>query len=173
MVLTRVFLMKRQGVKAMHFGEADKKDFLISPFAFFYFYTIFGACFGWPLVIESRFFEFEALSWMGIASCTFGLTLMLWSLTSFGKSFRVGIDNDRPDKLITTGIFTVSRNPIYVAFAFVLLGEFLIFPNWILLAYVAGGFWLFHRQVLLEENALKKIYGEEYAHYCQRVRRYL
>jgi hypothetical protein len=33
MVLTRALLMKRQGIKAMKFGNTDKKDFLIPPFA--------------------------------------------------------------------------------------------------------------------------------------------
>ena len=33
MVLTRVFLLKGQGIKAMKFGNIDKTDFLIPPFA--------------------------------------------------------------------------------------------------------------------------------------------
>jgi protein-S-isoprenylcysteine O-methyltransferase Ste14 len=33
--------------------------------------------------------------------------------------------------------------------------------------------WLFRRQVLREEEYLKKRYGEEYTDYCRRVRRYL
>jgi hypothetical protein len=33
MVLTRVFLLKRQGIEAMKFGSTDKTDFLIPPFA--------------------------------------------------------------------------------------------------------------------------------------------
>ena len=92
---------------------------------------------------------------------------------SFGKSFRVGIDTQHPKKLVTDGIFTHSRNPIYVAFGFILIGQFLIFPNWILLIYVAAGFWLLHRQILREEEYLRKHYGEEYAQYSRRVRRYL
>lgn len=32
---------------------------------------------------------------------------------------------------------------------------------------------LFHRQVLREEAALRVQYGEEYAAYCRKVRRYL
>jgi hypothetical protein len=37
MVLTRVLLLNRQGIKAVKFGNIDKNDFLISPFALFYF----------------------------------------------------------------------------------------------------------------------------------------
>jgi len=102
-----------------------------------------------------------------------GLALLLWTLVSFGRSFRVGIDQDRPDRLITTGSFAISRNPIYVAFAIILLGQFLIFPNFILLIYLVAAVWLFHRQVLREEAFLKQHYGQEYAAYCRRVRRYL
>jgi len=115
----------------------------------------------------------ELVSWLGVLFCFSGLSLLLWSLVSFGQSFRVGIDTEHPDKLITTGVFALSRNPIYLAFALILLGPFLIFPNWILPVYLSAGIWLFHRQVLREEEYLKGHYGEEYAAYCGRVRRYL
>ena len=105
--------------------------------------------------------------------CLAGLSLFLGSLISFGKSFRVGIDTEHPDKLVTTGVFAFSRNPIYVAFALVLLGQFLVFSNWILLAYLVAGIWLFHRQVLREEDYLRRHYGGAYDDYSHRVRRYL
>ena len=35
MVITRVLLMRRSGTRAMQFGNIDKKDFLIPPFALF------------------------------------------------------------------------------------------------------------------------------------------
>jgi protein-S-isoprenylcysteine O-methyltransferase Ste14 len=173
MVLTRVFLMRRAGTRAMHFGRLDRTDFLIPPFALFYFYTVFAEAFGFPLVSTHRFFESELISWIGVVLCFGGVALMFLSLVSFGKSFRVGIDVEHPDKLITTGVFAFSRNPIYVAFAFVLLGQFLVFPNWILLVYLAAGICLFHRQVMREEEFLRKHYGQEYMEYCNRVRRYL
>jgi protein-S-isoprenylcysteine O-methyltransferase Ste14 len=108
-----------------------------------------------------------------VVFCLVGLALLLWSLVSFGQSFRVGIDTQHPDSLITTGIFSFSRNPIYVALAIILLGQFLIFPNWILLVYTCAAFWLFQRQVIREEDYLKQHYGEAYVAYCHRVRRYL
>ena len=173
LVLTRVLLLKRKGIEAFNFGKIDKTDFLIPPFALFYFYLIFAHAFHLPTVSTQEFFHAEAASWFGVFLCLAGLGLMLWSLISFGQSFRVGIDIEHPDKLITSGVFAFSRNPIYVAFAFILLGQFLIFPNWILLIYVVAGTWLFHRQVLREEDYLKQHYGTEYTAYCAQVRRYL
>jgi protein-S-isoprenylcysteine O-methyltransferase Ste14 len=173
LVLTRLLLLRRMGIRAMHFGNLDKTDFLIPPVAVFYFYTIFAAAFGWPLVSGQRFFHSEALAWVGVGLCAGGLVILLLSLVSFGSSFRVGIDVDTPDKLVTTGVFAVSRNPIYVGFALVLIGQFLVLPNWVPLAYLVGGFWLFHRQVLREEKFLREHYGDEYAEYCRRVRRYV
>ena len=172
MVLTRVFLMKRRGMKAMHFEAIDKKDFLIPPFAFFYFYVVFAAAFDFPSASTQQFFHSEVVSWVGVLFCLVGLLLFLLSLVSFGQSFRVGIDRDHPDRLITTGFFAFSRNPIYVAFAIILIGQFLIFSNWILLLYLGAAVWLFHRQVLREEEYLQSHYGPEYSEYCNRVRRY-
>jgi protein-S-isoprenylcysteine O-methyltransferase Ste14 len=173
MVMSRALMMKRSGIDAMNFGNIDKTDFLIPPFALFYFYLIVANAFHLPTVSSQQFFQSQIISWLGVLFCLAGLVLLLLSLTSFGRSFRVGIDTEHPDKLITTGIFAFTRNPIYVAFAFILLGQFLIFPNWILLAFLAAGVWLFHRQVLREEAYLKNHYGQEYTAYCSRVRRYL
>jgi protein-S-isoprenylcysteine O-methyltransferase Ste14 len=173
MVITRVLMMRRRGIQAMNFGKIDKTDFLIPPFALFYFYLIFAAAFNLPTVSRQEFFHSEIISWVGVIFCLAGLLLLFWSLLSFGQSFRVGIDIEHPDKLITSGVFAFSRNPIYVAFALILIGQFLIFPNWLLLIYLLAGTWLFHRQVLREEEYLKKHYGQEYSEYCNRVRRYL
>jgi protein-S-isoprenylcysteine O-methyltransferase Ste14 len=172
LVLIRARLMKRKGIEAVNFGKIDKKDFLIPPFALFYFYLVFAAAFNLPTVSKQQFFHSAIVSWVGVFFCLAGLILLLLSLISFGNSFRVGIDKEHPDKLITTGVFAFSRNPIYVAFGTILLGQFLIFPNWILLVYLGVAVWLFHRQVLREEEYLKGHYGNDYSDYCQRVRRY-
>jgi protein-S-isoprenylcysteine O-methyltransferase Ste14 len=74
---------------------------------------------------------------------------------------------------VTTGIFAYTRNPIYVAFGCVLIGEFLIQSSWILLVYVVAGVLLFHRQILREEVFLRQHYGADFEAYRRRVRRYL
>ncbi len=173
MIISRVFILKRQGIKAMNFGNTDKTDFLFFPFILFYFYLIFANTFGWPSVGKWLLFRREILSWAGVFLCVSGLALLLWCLISFRKSFRVGIDLNHSDELITTGIFAYSRNPIYVSFGIILIGQFFIYPNWIMLIYFAAGILLFHRQVIREEDFLKKHYGKKYIDYCRRVRRYI
>ena len=173
MVWGRALLLRVKGIKAVKFGGTDKKDFLIPPFALFYFYIVFAAAFNFPSVSRQEFFRSVAVSWIGALFCLAGLIFVFLSLVSFGRSFRVGIDQDRPDKLVTTGIFAISRNPIYVAFGFILLGQFLIFSNWILLVYIFAALWLINRQVTREECYLRAHYGGQYSEYCGRVRRYL
>lgn len=173
LVWVRVLLMRSKGIKAVHFGAVDKTDFLMPPLALFYFYVVFANAFNFPTVSRQEFFQSAVVAWGGVLLCLAGLVLLFLSLVSFGKSFRVGIDQEHPDKLITTGLFAFSRNPIYVAFALVLLGQFLVFPNWILLVYMVAAIGVIHRQVLREEEYLRRHYGQQYSDYCERVRRYL
>jgi protein-S-isoprenylcysteine O-methyltransferase Ste14 len=172
LVLARVRMLKSRGIKAMHFAGSDKSDFLILPFALFYFYTVFAHAFGFHAPGSHVLFDYTIVGWVGVFACISGLVLLYWSIVSFGNSFRVGIDQDNPDKLITTGVFEVTRNPIYLAFWLILLGEFLIFPNWVTLSFLACGVLVTHRQVLREEEFLRNYYGLVYEDYCGHVRRY-
>jgi protein-S-isoprenylcysteine O-methyltransferase Ste14 len=171
-VVTRVLLLKSAGTQAMHFGRVDKTDFLIPPFALFYFYVVFADAFHLPGASTQTLFQSSLLSWVGVLLCCAGLTVLVLSLVSFGKSFRVGIDVEHPDRLVSSGIFGFSRNPMYVAFGTVLLGQFLVFPHWVRLVYFVAAVLLFHRQVLREETFMRQRYGSEFADYCQRVPRY-
>lgn len=172
LVMIRTLQLKRLGIKAVQFGEKDKTDFLILPFAFLLLYIVFASAFGLP-EIGAQLFDDTFTGWIGVIVCIIGILLFIYALISFGKSFRVGLDEDHPGELVTTGAFSISRNPIYTAFELVLAGIFLIIPNWIVMIYVFAGIWLFNRQILLEEQSLKGIYGEKYMEYCKKVRRFL
>ncbi len=81
MVLTRAFLRKQHGIKALKFGNIDKKDFLIPPFALFYFYSVFAEAFHLPAVSRQEFFQSEFRPWIGVVFCTAGLGRLLWRAT--------------------------------------------------------------------------------------------
>lgn len=172
MVIARVLIIKNHGKEAVKFGKIDKSDFIIPPFALFFFYIIFAHSFSLPTIAHTTLFQSAGIEWVGVGFCILGVFNLLWSLISFRNSFRIGIDEKTDDALITTGIFAISRNPIYLSFASVLTGQFLIFPNWIIAVYLPCAFALFHRQVSLEEAFLKERYREEFVEYCKRVRRY-
>jgi protein-S-isoprenylcysteine O-methyltransferase Ste14 len=172
-VLTRVAMLRRRGIEAAKFGAIDKTDFLIPPFALFYVYLVFANTFSWPTPATARLFRSLPAAWVGVALCAVSVAILATTLTAFGTSFRIGIDATQPGRLVTSGIFARTRNPIYVAFAGILLAEVLILPTWLMMAYALAGAALFHRQVLREEAYLKLHYGNEYVAYLARVPRYL
>ena len=109
-----------------------------------------------------------------MAFCAGGLGLLLLSLISFGRSFRVGIDTDRPDRLVTSGIFAVSRNPIYVGLVTIVFGEALILGDDRLVVYAAILWLFFHFWVLvIEEPTLERSFGDEFANFKANVPRWL
>jgi len=68
-----------------------------------------------PNVFYVKLFENIFLQGLGCLMLIAGWVLFLWALFSFGASWRIGIDSYSPGKLVTSGIFTISRNPIFVA----------------------------------------------------------
>ena len=75
-------------------------------------------------------------------------------------------------KLLTTGIYSYTRNPIYSAFTILSLGILLIENNYYLLI-LPIIYWLFLTilMVLTEEKWLQKEFGKEYEEYKKRVNR--
>lgn len=83
----------------------------------------------------------------------------------------------RPQKasaLVTTGVFTVTRNPMYLALALALLAwtVYLASPV-LLLGPVAFIAYINRFQIVPEEKALDMLFGSSYAAYKARVRRWL
>ena len=172
-VLIRSFSLKRKGIQAVEFGHKNKSDFILPPFVLFYFYILLSPVLHLPVIPYQQLFVSDLISWIGVLICIIALLFFAWTLISFKTSFRVGLVDNTKQGLITTGAFAISRNPIYVVFAILLTGEFLIYVSWILLIYIAAGFFTFHIQVLREEIFLKQQYGEAFNAYCNQVRRYL
>jgi protein-S-isoprenylcysteine O-methyltransferase Ste14 len=58
-----------------------------------------------------------------------------------GASWRIGIDSANATELVSKGLFSVSRNPIFLAIRLALLGFFLVAPNAATLAILAAAEW--------------------------------
>lgn len=88
-------------------------------------------------------------------------------------SWRIGIDYQHKTELVAHGLFSVSRNPIFLGVLLANLGLFLVIPNAFTLLVNVWAFSVIHTQVRLEEGFLAGSHGAVYVRYCERVRRWM
>ena len=78
------------------------------------------------------------------------------------------------NSLVTSGIYSVSRNPAFLAFDLMHIGILINFYNCLLLMLTVFSILIFHLQIVkVEEKYLINTFGEEYLCYCRKVNRYL
>lgn len=87
------------------------------------------------------------------------------------NSWRIGIDERNKTKLVTTGIFSVSRNPIFFGMILTVLGLFLILPNALSFFLTVATYFIIQIQIRLEEEFLEKQHGRSYSDYKAKTRR--
>jgi protein-S-isoprenylcysteine O-methyltransferase Ste14 len=120
-----------------------------------------------------QWLEHPWLQWIGVAFLILSLGWTIIAQAQMGEAWRIGIDTEHRTPLVQTGIFRISRNPIYIGIVITLSGLFLIIPNALTLLVLILGLVLIGVQVRLEEEHVGKMYPQEYAEYCRRVRRWL
>lgn len=81
---------------------------------------------------------------------------------------------ENASQLVATGPYRYSRNPMYVADVGLLLALAIHLGSPASLIWIAAfTAWLHWLQIPREEQALMAHFGADYAHYCERVRRWL
>lgn len=103
-------------------------------------------------------------------------TVLIWIIIAqaqMNNSWRVGIDKSEKTELKTKGLFSVSRNPVFLGMSITLFGIFLIIPDAITLMVLVSSFLMFQVQVRLEEEYLYKTHGDSFVAYATTVRRWL
>lgn len=101
-----------------------------------------------------------------------GFALLFSGRAGLGDSFRIGSPRERTG-LKRTGLYRVSRNPMYVGVYATLCAAIVGTLNPVLLLIALYIIIVHHRIVLAEERHLEGVFGEEYRTYRRRVRRYL
>ena len=81
---------------------------------------------------------------------------------------------DRASTLVTSGVYRVTRNPMYLGLTVLLLAwaVFLAAP-WTLLGPVVFALFISRFQIAPEEHAMREKFGVQYEAYAARVRRWL
>jgi protein-S-isoprenylcysteine O-methyltransferase Ste14 len=108
---------------------------------------------------------------------TVGLSFDLAGLLAFRES-RTTVNPMRPERassLVTHGVYRITRNPMYVGMACLLLAWGLYLAHWpaLLVGPLAYVLYLNRFQIAPEERVLLKLFGPSYRSYMEQVRRWL
>ena len=105
-----------------------------------------------------------------------GGVFALAGFVSFWRA-KTTINPHKPEnasKLVTSGIFRISRNPMYASLALFLTAWAVYLASPWALAGVAGFILYMNRfQIAPEERALAQVFGADYEKYTSKVRRWL
>lgn len=132
----------------------------------------------WWVASHAPHFELPTPIRVGLA-VVLGLVGMVFS-SSGARAFRRAKTTINPMKpaesstLVCTGIYRVTRNPMYVGLTCLLLGwaVFLTSP-WTLLGPLGFALYITRFQIVPEERVLAAKFGADYAAYQSKVRRWL
>jgi protein-S-isoprenylcysteine O-methyltransferase Ste14 len=109
---------------------------------------------------------------VGSSMYFFGLVLMVWGRLALGSSYNVssslGAQLYTDQKLVTSGPFSIVRNPMYVGGLCAEIGGLLLYRTWATVITLSNIPVLFKR-TQREEEALSEQFGEEWAAYSASV----
>lgn len=110
------------------------------------------------------------------------LLVMLWGYLQYRLCGRYrirlggggpGLSGAPPERLVETGVYAWTRNPMYLGHVIYLIGVALTFQSvFAAVIAVARTVW-FHFRVLRDERGLRERFGEPYVAYTRRVKRWL
>jgi len=117
----------------------------------------------------------DELNPLGMIPFVLGTGLLCWCVATFYRMGRGTLAPwDPPQRLIVTGIYGLTRNPMYAAVVCVLCGWAVAFESWPLAVYGMAALLAFHLRVVLgEEPSLERRHGERWARYKASVPRWL
>jgi protein-S-isoprenylcysteine O-methyltransferase Ste14 len=101
-----------------------------------------------------------------------GITIMVAGILRLGKSISVGLPEE-PISLKTSGIFRVTRNPVYVGSHLLCIGSCLLTMNYLNILLLASTVIIHHFIILKEEEFLESTFGSEWINYKAATARYI
>jgi len=173
----KAIVLKRRGIAVNLLGKGDKPKGALAIEVCLRFATLAGAAIQFGSVI------FPGFIWSiptalpvrvaGVALLFLGVLIFNVAMLTMRNNWRAGFDRGQNTSLVTTGIYRFSRNPAFVGFDLLYIGCAAAFPNVVNITAAFVCVLLFHVQILGEEKYCAEAFGQEYADYRSKVRRYL
>ena len=171
---------KQTGVNPVTFGKTDTAHnyigFLMKLLIALLFIALLIFSFNIPAyeyLLPVWYLQHPIILYSGLVLIHIALLWVVIAQFQMSKSWRIGIDEKNKTDLITTGLFSISRNPIFLGMILSVTGIFLIIPNALTFFLCLSTYFVIQIQIRLEEEFLIKQHGDEYLHYKQKTRRLL
>jgi protein-S-isoprenylcysteine O-methyltransferase Ste14 len=111
---------------------------------------------------------------LGGAAFAVGAVIAGWGLLTFRRARTTTVPGKASTQLVTWGPYRFSRNPMYVGLVVAYLGEAAIlrqvWPALLLPLVVSYVNWVV---IPVEQSKLREVFGEQYARYQERIRRWI
>jgi protein-S-isoprenylcysteine O-methyltransferase Ste14 len=85
----------------------------------------------------------------------------------------MGLPKNDVIQLRTTGIYKLSRNPMYLGLIIVAIASVMMVPNPFNLVFAVVGILIHHKIIVNEEKFLTERFGQQYLDYKKTTKRYL
>lgn len=172
-------LWKRTGVNPLTFNKLDDahgyngKVFTFISILEFVVVFIYAFKSEWyQYLLPFWYLEHSYLKFIGWGLMIFSLAFVWIAQTQMANSWRIGIDENNKTELVTSGLYSISRNPIFLGVIITNIGLLLVLPNAFTLLIASLSTISINTQIRLEEAFLKNSHGKAYIDYCQKVRRW-
>ena len=124
--------------------------------------------------IRGSFFQSPEIKWVGIAAFVVAFLFLSSSLRQFIKTKNTVVLIKPALSLQTSGIYGISRNPMYVGLSFIYLGVTCFIGNpWNIILFPILFLVIQEYVIKKEENYLVQEFGQKYEDYKINVRRWL
>lgn len=179
-VIRSVWLKVKTGVNPLTFNKTDDahgyngKVFIVISLLELIVVGIYAFKFEWyKYLLPFWYLENDTLSKIGWGFLILSLIVVWVAQSQMANSWRIGIDEKNKTQLVTKGLFSISRNPIFLGIMMTNIGLFLVIPNAFSLLIVALSTISINTQIRLEEEFLKQEFRNDYLEYTKKVRRWI
>ena len=120
--------------------------------------------------------EMDYLAWIGGALAVLGICIAVLGVREFRKAQTTvnPLDPSRASNLVTSGVFGLSRNPMYLGMLLVTIGYSVALAKPLsMLVVVMFALYINRWQIIPEERAIRKLFGQEFDDYCAKTRRWI
>lgn len=112
--------------------------------------------------------------WLAVLLILTGILLMVLAVWQMSRAGTTVVPHRQPSALVTSGVFSLSRNPIYLADVLILTGAVLWFGAVTALLLIPIFIRVINRRFILPEEArLREGFAEEFGRWSETTRRWL